>query len=62
MYKMTITVEDRSQVEDILAVLSDAEEEGDIRFPFGVETRESIEIPTDGFSDPTDTFGNEGRN
>ena len=39
MYTMTLTLETVEDVEDILAVLSEAEEEGDIRFAFSVKTQ-----------------------
>jgi hypothetical protein len=38
MYVMTITLEDECDVQDVLAVLSDAEEEGELDFAFGVST------------------------
>lgn len=38
--KIIITVEDRAQVADIVRVLTDAEEEGDLDFPFDVQVTE----------------------
>lgn len=39
MYKITITVTDQQEAEDILEALSNAEEEGVLNFPFQVTTR-----------------------
>jgi hypothetical protein len=39
-YEMVITVDDRADVEDVLAVLSEAEENGELGFAFGVVTNE----------------------
>lgn len=38
MIEITITVEDDAEANDIIAVLSAAEEEGELDFPFGVQT------------------------
>lgn len=38
MYEITITVDDEAEANDIIAVLSNAEEEGELDFPFGVRT------------------------
>ena len=63
MYRITITVENRSQVEDILVTLSDAEEDGEIRFPFGVKTRRDDEPDRRWVLDnPVERFEAEGRN
>jgi uncharacterized protein (DUF433 family) len=40
MYVMKITLESVHDVEDVLAVLSDGEEEGELNFSFGVETKQ----------------------
>ena len=40
MYVMTLNVESRHDVEDILTVLSNAEEEGELNFAFGVKTEQ----------------------
>jgi hypothetical protein len=40
MYEMTITLDNQQDVEDLLAVLSEAEEEGELNFSFGVATKE----------------------
>jgi len=41
MFTMTLTLETQEDVQDILAVLGNAEEEGELDFPFGVQTREA---------------------
>ena len=40
MYKITITVEKKSERNTILSVLTDAEENGSIIFPFNTESTE----------------------
>ena len=40
MYTMTITLDTVEDVEDVLAVLGNAEEEGELDFAFSVTTKE----------------------
>lgn len=40
MFKLTITLQNEAEVEDVLAALSEAENQGMLDFPFNIETHE----------------------
>jgi len=40
MFKLTLTLQNEAEVEDILFALSEAEQDGKVDFPFSIETHE----------------------